>query len=128
MHPVLVDTDIAIDYLKGMEYARKLIEPLWDSNMAYLSVLSVYELRAGMREKEDTFNFIKACSLENVTLEIAIKGGELYRQYIEKGLTLTSIDCLIAATAIIRGHKIATRNIDHYPEKGLLLKLLTTYD
>lgn len=124
MHPVLIDTDIAIDYLKGVQYAKELIDLLWDSDMAYFSVLSVYELWAGMREneKEDTSNFIKACIIENITSEIAVKGGELYKHYRAKGITLTSIDCLVAATAIINGHKIATRNTAHYPEKGLLLK------
>ncbi|MBI4618788.1 MAG: type II toxin-antitoxin system VapC family toxin [Desulfobacterales bacterium] len=124
MHPVLIDTDIAIDYLRGMLYAKELIEPLWDFNMVYFSVLSVYELWAGMREneKEDTFNFIKACNIEDITPEIAVKGGELYKQYRTKGITLTSIDCLIAATAIIKKHKIATRNVEHYPDKGLLLR------
>jgi predicted nucleic acid-binding protein len=124
MHPVLIDTDVAIDYLRGVQYAKELIEPLWDSDTAYFSVLSVYELWAGMRENEksDTSNFIRACNIENITPEIAVKGGDLYKHYRTKGITLTSIDCLIAATAIIRGRKIATRNTAHYPEKGLLLK------
>lgn len=124
MHPVMIDTDVAIDYLMGSRYARELIEPLWDSGLAYLSVLSVYELYAGMREseKEDTLNFVNACSIEDITGEIALKGAELYKRYRIKGITLTSIDCLIAATAIVKKHKVATRNVAHYPEKGLLLK------
>ena len=125
MHPVIIDTDIAIDYLRGIPYARDLIDKLWDANIAYLSVLSVYELCAGMKEKEKevTDNFIKACKIELLTHEIAVKGGELYKLYRSKGFTFTSIDCLIAATAILNGYKIATRNIDHYPDKKILLKL-----
>lgn len=37
-------------------------------------------------------------------------------------ITLTSIDCLIAATAIIKNYKIATRNKSHYPIKDILLE------
>jgi predicted nucleic acid-binding protein len=91
--------------------------------MANLSILSVYELYAGMRatENDDTENFINACNLEQVTMQIAKKAGDMYRLWRGKGVTITSIDCLIAATAVLKKHKIATKNKDHYPEKGLLL-------
>jgi predicted nucleic acid-binding protein len=122
MQNVLVDTDIAIDYLRGLQYAKDLMLTLWDTNTAYLSILSVYELYAGMRgdEVEDTENLINACNIETVNHDIAKKGGELYRHYRSKGTTLTALDCLINATAVINGHKVATRNKEHYPDKKLL--------
>jgi len=125
MQTVLVDTDIAIDYLRGIGYARDLMFELWDANTAFLSILSVYELYAGMREEEvdDTEDFIDACIIEDVTMDITKKGGEVYRLNRKKGTTLTSIDCLVYSTAVIRGHKIATRNKDHYPDKKILLSL-----
>ncbi|TAL25863.1 MAG: PIN domain-containing protein, partial [Nitrospirae bacterium] len=105
MQTVVVDTDIAIDYLRGIQYANAFMNGLWENNRAYLSILSVYELYAGMREdeREDTENFINACNIETITRDIANKGGELYRQNRIKGVTLTSIDCLVAATAVING-------------------------
>lgn len=125
MQTVLIDTDVAIDYLRGLPYAKELMLYLWDSNTSYLSILSVYELYAGMRddELEDTENFIHACNIEPITLEITKKAGELYRHNRTKGITLTSIDCLVYATAIIRGHKAATRNKDHYPDKKVLFSI-----
>jgi hypothetical protein len=125
MQTVLVDTDIAIDFLRGVPYSKELLKGLWDRNAAYLSVLSVYELRAGMREKEKeaTENFIQGFILEPVDYDIAFQGGELFRGFRKKGITLTAVDCLIMATALQKNHKIASRNISHYPEKGLLLRL-----
>lgn len=125
MQTVLVDTDIAIDYLRGIHYAKELMLSLWDENRAYLDILSVYELYAGMRDNEeaDTENFINACSIEHVTLEITKKAGEIYRSYRKEGITLTSIDCLVYATALLIGHKIATKNKEHYPDKKILLAL-----
>lgn len=122
MQGVLVDTDIAIDYLRGLPYANDLMEKLWESDSARLSILSVYELFAGMRdaEQEATGDFIRACPIEEVTFMIAQKGGEIYRHYRGQGITLTSADCLIQATAIIKGHKIATRNKAHYPDKRVI--------
>ena len=122
MPAVLIDTDVAIDFLRGIPYAQPLMAGFWIGGQAMISVLSVYELTAGTRdtEKAATHNFIDACVVEPVTAEIAFKGGELYRKYRTKGVTLTSLDCLIAATAQVRGYKIATRNVKHYPEKGIL--------
>ncbi len=70
--------------------------------------------------KGDTENFIAACSIEPVTVAIAKKAGELYKKYSKQGITLTSLDCLINATAIVKKHKIATRNITHYPNNEIL--------
>lgn len=124
MQSVLVDTDVAIDFLRGSEYAKKLIIPLWKENAAFLSILSAYELYAGMRESESatTNDFINAFNIEPVTLEIARRGGELFRLHRGKGAALTAMDCLIAATASVNGRRIATRNVKHYPDGNLLLR------
>ena len=126
MPGVLIDADVAIDFLRGMPYVQPLMAGLWAEGNAVLSVLTVYELTAGMREKEKaaTHNFIEACVIEQVTSGIAFKGGELYRKYRAKGITLTSLDCLISATALVKGHKIATRNVKHHPEKDILLAVM----
>lgn len=123
MTTLLIDTDVAIDFLNGKNYAKDLIEPYIKTNTAYLSILSVYELYAGMRDKEKdkTKDFIMGCIIEPINLEIAEKAGASYRKYRGKGITLTSVDCLISTTAIVKSHKIATRNKSHYPEKTLLL-------
>ncbi|MGA1871764.1 MAG: PIN domain-containing protein [bacterium] len=125
MSTILLDTDIAIDFLRGHEYAKDLILPLWQTNSAFFSILSTYELYAGMKEKEaeSTDNFINACNIEPLTLAITKKGGEIYRNHRRKGTAFTAIDCMILASAIINNRKIATRNIKHYPLKQYLLKL-----
>ncbi len=125
MPGVLIDTDIAIDFLRGAAYTQPLMCGLWSDGQAMISVLTLYELTAGMRDAEKvvTHNFIEACTVEPITSEIAFKGGELYRKYRAEGVTLTSLDCLIAATALVKGYKVATRNVKHYPERGLLFNV-----
>jgi hypothetical protein len=122
MSIVLIDTDIAIDYLRGDKAVLPLMQQLWQADSAALSVLSIYELTAGMRDKEKnaTLHFIEACTIIDLTYSISIKAGELYRKFRTKGITLAPVDCLIAATALVNGYKVATRNIRHYPEKGIL--------
>lgn len=122
---ILLDTDFAIDFLRGEESMIEIITPLWEKNIVFLSLLSVYELYAGMRpnEKEVTDNFIGACRLEPLTLEIAKKAGDYRSEYRTRGLTLSIVDCLIATTAKINKHLIATKNVRHFPDK----KYLFTY-
>jgi predicted nucleic acid-binding protein len=125
MPGVLIDTDVAIDFLRGEAYAQPLLAGLWREGRAVVSVLTVYELTAGMREKEKiaTRNFIDACLVEDVSPDVAMRAGELYRKYRAKGITLNSLDCLIASTALVTGCKLATRNVKQYPEKRLLLNI-----
>ena len=125
MPAVLIDTDVAIDFLRGEADTQPLLASLWREGSAVVSVLTVFELMAGMREKEEiaTRNFIAACLVEDVSPDVAMRAGELYRKYRAKGITLNSLDCLIAATALVKGCKLATRNVKHYPEKGLLLNI-----
>ncbi len=119
---ILLDTDFAIDFLRGEKKMIDIIRPLWEKNIAFLSLLSVYELYAGMRpnEKEATDHFIDACRLEPLTLEITKKAGEYRSEYRTKGETLSIVDCLIAATAKVNNHLIATKNVKHFPEKKYL--------
>ena len=120
---ILIDTDVAIDYLRGKDYARQFVDALWEQGKAHLSILSVYELLAGMRrdEEEATRSFIEACYVEDLNFEIVDRAGAFYRRYRKQGITLVTIDCLIMATAAQKNLKLATRNIKHYPEKNILL-------
>lgn len=122
MSRVLIDTDIAIDYLRGERSIKKLIESLWNNSLAHLSLLSIYELHAGMKdtEREYTESFIHACQIEPITMAIVSKAGEYYRYHRSCGITLTSIDCMIYMTAKHNKFKLFTRNVKHYPDKDIL--------
>lgn len=119
---ILLDTDFVIDFLRGDARMMNIIIPLWEKNIVFLSILSVYELYAGMRpnEKEATDNFINACQIEPLTVEISKEAGKYRSQYRAKGETLSIVDCIIATTAKMNRHLIATRNIKHFPEKKYL--------
>ena len=118
MQTILLDTDYVIDFLRGKIESKTQIVPLLKENRAYLSVLSVYELYAGMRpnEKEATDYFIQACHVEFVTIEIAKSAGISRFNYRQKGTTLSIVDCIISETARINHHHIATNNKKHYPD------------
>lgn len=127
MRRVVIDSDIAIDFLRGSEYALKLLKKLWRSDAAFLSATTLFELYAGMREseKEDTENFIQACNVLPVTSQISIVAGELYRAQRKHGKTLDAIDCINHAVAIVHDCQLATRNVSHYPGCDRFLEIET---
>ena len=125
MRRVVIDSDVAIDYLRGKEYALKLMKKLWRSDAAFLSATTLFELYAGMREseKEYTEDFIQACNILPITSQISRVAGDLYRAQRRQGKTLDAIDCINHAVAIVHDIHLATRNVSHYPNCDRLLEI-----
>jgi len=96
MQTVIIDTDIAIDYLRGMAYAKTFVDPLLDSNNAFISVLSVLETVEELRwkqrhEVDDNFNLregeVIAHSKDKSNIYeqvVNLKGKKLYIEYTAK--------------------------------------------
>ena len=122
----IVDTDVCIDFLKGQEFAVSLIKDLLFSGNASLSILTYYELLKGVYSKKQekaVKDFVEGFEIINIDNDIVGIGAKFYRDYRKKGITLSTIDCLIMATAKKYKLKIITRNVKHYPEKDLLSEL-----
>jgi len=118
MQSILFDTDFLIDFLRGKSSSLAVITHAFSENQAYISILSVYELYAGMRpgEEEATADCIGAFRIEPLTFDISKKAGMRRFKYRQKGVTLSNINCIIAETARTRNHLIATMNTKHYPD------------
>lgn len=120
MKTILFDTDVLIDLLRGKALTREQVSPLIGGAYLMCSVITVGELFAGMfpEEKTATETLIQSLVRMPVTEEIARLAGELRNK--EKRLEL--LDCLIAATAISLDAELLTKNIKHYPMKGLQVR------
>ena len=119
----IVDTDVCIDFLKGQEFAVSFIKDLLFSGNASLSILTYYELLKGVYSKKQekaVKDFVEGFEIINIDNDIVEIGAKFYRDYRKKGITLSTIDFLIMATAKKYKLKIITRNVKHYPEKDLL--------
>ena len=118
----IIDTDVCIDFLKGIDYTKELFQHLFEDRV-FISILSVYELLKGAYTEMHIQTIKKLVeSLEVISLDegIVSRGAEFYRKYRKKGITLSDIDCLIMATAMEKELLIVTRNVKHYPETALL--------
>ena len=113
--PLLIDTDVIIDYLRDEPEAISYLEGLTDHLL--ISVVTVAELYAGVRdgtERTTLDSFIKAFEIVAVNEEIAVKGG-LYRRDYAKSHHTGLADALIAATANTRNADLVTLNKKHFP-------------
>ncbi|MEA1902051.1 MAG: type II toxin-antitoxin system VapC family toxin [Actinomycetota bacterium] len=113
----LFDTDVLIEHLRGNEHATALLLDASSKGQAACSVLTRFELLAGMRSDERSRIRQLLDSLTNleVSLEAANRAGEWARQYRRSHDGVSSIDYLIAATAEVHGADLLTRNVKHFP-------------
>jgi len=113
----IFDTDVLIEHLKGNEEATALLLEASSAGQAACSVLTRFELLAGMRSNERSQIRQLLDSLTNLetSLEVATRAGEWARSYRKSHEGISSIDYLIAATAEVHGADLLTRNVKHFP-------------
>ena len=122
--PLLIDTDVLIDYLRDYADAVSYLESL--SEPAYISAITVAELYAGVREGKERValdSFVKAFEVVPVDEGIATRGGLLRRDY-RKSHNVGLADAIIAATAESKNAELVTLNKKHFP---MLTRIITPY-
>lgn len=113
--PLLLDTDILIDYLRGhadaVAFLKKTRRPL------HVSAVTVAELHVGVREgheRQALDRFLDLLDVVAVTPGIARQGG-LWRRDYGRSHGTGLMDALIAASAEMSGCTLATLNKKHFP-------------
>lgn len=114
MTSFLVDTDVLIDFLRGYAPAVEWMREL--QNQPLVSVITIAELRAGMRAGEERAleTLFDASVVIPVDAEIAGRAGDLRREFGPSHGTGLA-DALIAASSIMNKARLATLNVKHYP-------------
>ena len=117
----LVDTDVAIDFLRRREYAQKLLENWAGEGLLAISTLTHLEIYQGMKvgEERATNAFLDGLISVVVDIPIARQAGTMLGEFRSKGLTIGIADAIIAATALQFGAPLLTNNVEHYPFPNL---------
>lgn len=119
----LVDSDVLIAHLRGLPAARTWLREAREAGGPLtVSAVSLAEITGGMRtgERSAVWGLFGALHVEEVNEVIARRAGELMRRYRRSHGAIGLGDYLIAATADVRGHDLATLNVRHFPMfKGL---------
>jgi predicted nucleic acid-binding protein len=124
---ILVDTSVWIDFLEGGTHWSKerLKESILDGESIAYTDMILLEILQGVRELEDRerieLEFEPFILLETKRSSIRLAAG-IYQGLQRKGIRIrSSIDCLIAATAIETGATVLHKDRDfdfvaqHYP-------------
>ena len=113
----LLDTDIAIDFLRRREYARKLLEHWAGEGLLAISTLTHLEIYQGMKIGEEgaTNAFLDGLISVVVDIPVARRAGTMLGELRSKGTTVGIADAIIAATALQLGVPLLTSNVEHYP-------------
>lgn len=113
--PILVDTDILIDFLRGHIKAIEYINAHVDRII--LSSIVVAELYAGVKGDNERFvldNFVAMFRVVPINKEIARLGG-LYKREYGKSHGVGLADAILAATAEVEDAELKTLNKKHFP-------------
>ena len=113
----LIDTDIAIDYLRRRDYAQKLLDYWAGEGLLAISTLTHLEIYQGMKTSEEgaTNAFLDGLISVVVDIPIARRAGSMLGELRSKGMTIGIADAIIAATALHFGAPLLTNNLEHYP-------------
>src|SRR5262245_19294238 len=122
----LIDSDVLIWVLRGKSVAVEFLGNLLKEEIPAISTMAVYELWAGSRVKEEEVidEFLSSFHVLPITAEIAKEGAHYYKEYRVKGITLSTVDALIAATAQIHRLVLVTQNQRDFPMRNIEKKSL----
>ena len=119
--PILIDTDVMVDFLRGNPNAVALVQA--SADRIILSSIVVAELYAGVRGSDELSTLDNLISLFRVipVSPILAKTGGLYKRDYATSHGVGLADAIIAATADAENAELKTLNTKHYPMfKGLI--------
>ncbi|MFP4142727.1 MAG: type II toxin-antitoxin system VapC family toxin [Thermoplasmata archaeon] len=114
----LIDTDWAVDYLKGVDEKVSFLQSTEDLYITTISLGELMEGIEGSEKKEDRLkgleNFLASLTVVSFTEEMAYTFGEIRNELREKGKLPGDIDLMIAATALYLDLELLTDNKKHF--------------
>ena len=114
----LLDTTVAIDHLRGVEAAVKLLRGLIDGGeILAASEVVRFELLAGVRSDELAAlkQFFSAIMWVPVDEAVTRTAGSLARAHRRAYTGIDAADYLIAGTALVLDAELLTTNVRHFP-------------
>lgn len=114
----VLDTDIAVDYLRGNALA---IEKLTKLNGLFITKLSLAELFFGVynsgnidKHYSKLMDFLAGVRILNLEFDACSSFGRIKSNLKKQGKIIGDFDIMIAAIAIANNFTLITRNLKHY--------------
>jgi predicted nucleic acid-binding protein len=124
MAVVFLDTTVLIDALRGRSAAHRVISLRRSGDTPVTSPINVEEVFRGLFPREEPvarqlFTGLRVIPISAVEGE---RAGRWRREHARRGVTLSQADCLVAATALTVGARLATGNVKDYPMRELVVE------
>ena len=127
MKPLLVDTDILSEFLRGTPKVVENAEMYFHSYDAInFSIITYYEILNGLlyknaqKQLKKFTDFADLNKILPLTISAARQAAEIYADLRATGQPIGHTDCLIAGIALTNGFQLVTNNTDHFKRvKGL---------
>jgi predicted nucleic acid-binding protein len=122
MANVLLDTTVAIDLLRGVPAAATWLRRIQsDGDTPFVCAITAEEVTVGLRprEREAAAALFEGLSPAPLAIAEGRLAGWWRRGFRGRGRTLSQGDCLIAASAISIGARLATGNPKDFPMKDV---------
>jgi predicted nucleic acid-binding protein len=115
--PLLLDTTVLIDALRGLPAAERLRELRGTERVPWICAVNVEEVVRGAHREEEQLveRFLGGLQLAPLGRVEGERAGRWRRDYARRGVTLQQADCLIAAAAVGVEAQLATGNPKHFP-------------
>ncbi len=122
--PVLLDTTVLIDALRGRPVAQRLVGLRATGQVPWTSAINVEEVWRGLRAEEEAsaarlLGGLRVAALGRPEGE---RAGGWRRDFSARGVTLAQADCLVAAAAVAVGASLATGNPKDFPMPELVVE------
>eukprot|EP01024_Parvocaulis_polyphysoides_P029854 TRINITY_DN27071_c0_g1_i1.p1 TRINITY_DN27071_c0_g1~~TRINITY_DN27071_c0_g1_i1.p1 ORF type:complete len:164 (+),score=12.86 TRINITY_DN27071_c0_g1_i1:384-875(+) len=124
MKEALIDTDILSFFFRGDEkVGKKIVEYKKEYEKLNLSIITQYEVIKGLEYKQAESQikrfseFIETnCVIVNLSEDSIKRSAKIYGDLRRKGVTVGSLDILIAGIAIENKLQLITNNEKHYQD------------
>jgi tRNA(fMet)-specific endonuclease VapC len=120
----VVDTDLAVDFLRGHAPGADLVQDWLERDVARFSAMTAFELRLGTDFLRRTQRIGRLLAARTLPLDhaAALIAGEVYVRLRGLGLDIGVNDSLLAGTCLRFDLPLATRNVRHFARvEGLRL-------
>ncbi len=105
---VVVDTNVAIEYLKGNAKVAAAVDSYSERGGVAITAISRYELLQRISKDQSVLSFISEVEAYAFDRKAADKAAELWHRLKTKGKTVDDIDLLIASVAASNGETLLT--------------------
>jgi predicted nucleic acid-binding protein len=122
--PLVLDTTVLIDALRGRPAADRVDELLATREVLLTTAVNVEEIVRGLRpaEQEAADLLLTGLRIIPIRRKEAERAGRWRREFASRGVTLHQADCLIAAAAYGAGGRLATANVKDFPMPELTVE------